>query len=85
MGSCIIQHLVRSKSKEIKLHKDSPLGDTVVECYFTGNKNVFSLGWVSAKTENTVVMCSREVNGRTSGVRDLELDLTNWKPIVHER
>lgn len=56
-----------------------------MECYFTGNKNVFSLGWVSAKTENTVVLCSRDVNARTQGVRDLELDLTNWKPIVVEK
>jgi len=32
-GSHIINHLVRAKHKEVCLHADSPLGDTILECY----------------------------------------------------
>ena len=35
-GSCAVVHLVKSKHKEVQLHKDSPLADTILECYATG-------------------------------------------------
>jgi hypothetical protein len=35
-ASHIIQHLIRSKCKQVSLHPDSPLGDTVLECYNCG-------------------------------------------------
>ena len=44
--SCIITHMVRARHKQIQLHPASPLGDTVLECYSTGNRNVFQLGFV---------------------------------------
>jgi regulator of nonsense transcripts 1 len=44
--SCIVQHLVRGRHKQVQLHPSSPLGDTVLECYSTGNRNVFQLGFV---------------------------------------
>lgn len=43
-ASCIIHHLVRAKYREVCLHKDSPLGETLLECYATGARNVFNLG-----------------------------------------
>lgn len=52
-ASCILTHLVKSKSREVALHKLSPLGETVLECYATGSRNVFSLGYVPLKDENT--------------------------------
>ena len=30
-GTCIVNHLVRSKNREVALHRDSPLGETVLE------------------------------------------------------
>jgi regulator of nonsense transcripts 1 len=45
---------VKSKCREVQLHRDSPLGEAVLECYASGNKNVFSLGFVP------VVSCSLE-------------------------
>lgn len=48
-GACIVVHLVKSRCREVQLHKDSPLGDTVLECYNTGGRNVFSLGFVPVK------------------------------------
>ena len=48
-GSHIVNHLVRAKCKEVTLHKDGPLGETVLECYSCGNRNVFILGFIPAK------------------------------------
>ncbi|KAL2545371.1 Regulator of nonsense transcripts 1-like protein [Forsythia ovata] len=50
-GSHIVNHLVRAKHKEVCLHEDSPLGETILECYNCGCRNVFLLGFISAKTE----------------------------------
>ena len=44
---------VKAKCKEVQLHRDSPLGDTVLECYHSGSRNVFALGFVPLKDENT--------------------------------
>ena len=38
---------------QVGLHKDSPLGETVLECYSSGSRNVFALGFVPLKDENT--------------------------------
>ncbi len=51
---------VKSKNKEVQLHKDSPLGDAVLECYASGTRNVFVLGFVPVKSENTVVLLARD-------------------------
>ncbi len=45
---------VKSRCREVALHKDSPLSDAVLECYASGNRNVFALGFVPVKSENTV-------------------------------
>jgi regulator of nonsense transcripts 1 len=58
-GSHIINHLVRSRAKEVQLHKDGPLGDTILECYNCGCRNVFLLGFVPAKAESVVVLLCR--------------------------
>jgi regulator of nonsense transcripts 1 len=60
-GSHIVMHLVRSKHKEIALHPDGPLADSKLECYNCGNCNIFVLGFVSAKTENLVILLCRSV------------------------
>lgn len=39
----IVIHLVRSQHKEVSLHKEGALGETVLECYQCGSKFVFLL------------------------------------------
>ena len=78
--SCTIQ--VKAKLKEVQLHKDSPLGDTVLECYNSGSRNVFALGFVPVKAENTVVLLSRDTSPNAAGIKDLNLDLTTWEPLI---
>ncbi|GIL94261.1 hypothetical protein Vretimale_509 [Volvox reticuliferus] len=84
-GSCIILHLVKSKNKEVQLHKDSPLGDTVLECYASGSRNLFVLGFVPVKSENTVVLLARDIPPNHPTIRDLNLDMSQWQPIVEDR
>ena len=38
-----ITYLVRSKHKEVTLHKDGPLGETVLECYSCGVSTIFAM------------------------------------------
>ena len=45
---------------QVSLHADSPLGDTVLECYNCGCRNVFLLGFIPAKSDSVVVLLCRE-------------------------
>jgi hypothetical protein len=40
---------------------ESPLGDTVLECYNCGCRNVFLLGFIPAKSDSIVVLLCRSV------------------------
>lgn len=60
--SHIVNHLVRAKCKEVTLHKDGPLGETVLECYNCGCRNVFLLGFIPAKADSVVVLLCRLVS-----------------------
>jgi regulator of nonsense transcripts 1 len=79
-GSHIINHLVRSKHKEVSLHMDSLLGETILECYTCGSRNVFLLGFIPAKQEDTVMLLCREsclgYSPESSNV---------WQPLIEDR
>lgn len=84
-ASCIVTHLVKSGRKEVVLHKQSPLGETVLECYATGNKNVFSLGFVALPDENTVVLLGRDIPASHPAIKDLNVDMSQWQPLIQDR
>ena len=67
-ASCAVYHLVRTRSHEVRLHEDSPLGDMVLECYLTGNRNVFTLGFAPCRNDDAVVL-SRETRRWPSPAR----------------
>ena len=58
-GSHLVHHLVRSRSNQVQLHPESPLGDTVLECYNCASKNCFVLGFVPANESRVVVLLCR--------------------------
>lgn len=58
-GSHIVNHLVRAKHREVTLHSEGPLGETVLECYSCGVRNVFVLGFIPAKADSVVVLLCR--------------------------
>jgi regulator of nonsense transcripts 1 len=84
-GSHIVNHLVRAKHKEVCLHKDSPLGETILECYNCGCRNVFLLGFISAKAENVVVLLCREPCLNVNALKDMNWDLSQWCPLIDDR
>lgn len=81
-ASHIIHHLVRSRHKEVSLHKDSPLGDTVLECYNCMTTNVFLLGFVPAQGDSVVVLLCREPCLHAKGLEDMDWDLDAWQPLI---
>ncbi|MBA0713758.1 hypothetical protein Golax_012772, partial [Gossypium laxum] len=84
-GSHVVNHLVRAKHKEVCLHKDSPLGETILECYNCGCRNVFLLGFISAKTESVVVLLCREPCLNVNALKDMNWDLSQWCPLIDDR
>ncbi|KAL3497680.1 hypothetical protein ACH5RR_040412 [Cinchona calisaya] len=84
-GSHIVNHLVRAKHKEVCLHKDSPLGETILECYNCGCRNVFLLGFITAKTESVVVLLCREPCLSVNALKDMNWDLSQWCPLIDDR
>lgn len=81
--SHIVNHLVRARAKEVTLHKDGPLKDTLLECYVCGSKNVFLLGFVPAKSESVVVLLCRNICANQN--KDMYWDPAQWQPIIQGR
>lgn len=81
-GSCVIQHLVRGRYKEVRLHPQSPLGNTVLECYHSGSRNIFSLGFVPVKGDDTIVLLARDTPATAACVKELDLDMSLWESII---
>lgn len=59
--------------QEVTLHKDGPLGETVLECYACGVRNVFVLGFIPAKADSVVVLLCRQPCAAQTSLKDM-----NW-------
>ena len=88
-GSHIVNHLVRSRHKAVALHESSPLGDSTLECFNCGSRNVFLLGFIPSKQDNVVVLLCREpclASNQIGSLKDSpNWDLSLWQPLVEER
>ncbi|XP_070541842.1 regulator of nonsense transcripts 1-like [Ptychodera flava] len=84
-GSHIVNHLVRTKCKEVTLHKDGPLGETILECYNCGCRNVFLLGFIPAKADSVVVLLCRQPCATQSNLKDMNWDPSQWQPLIQDR
>ncbi|KAH9843125.1 P-loop containing nucleoside triphosphate hydrolase protein [Rhodofomes roseus] len=82
-ASHIVNHLVRAKHKEVILHAESPLGETVPECYNCGSKNVFMLGFIPAKSDTVVVLLCRQPCAAIS--KDISWNSALWAPLIDDR
>ncbi|MGH0155667.1 UNVERIFIED_CONTAM: hypothetical protein FKN15_029450 [Acipenser sinensis] len=79
--SHIVNHLVRAKCKEVTLHKDGPLGETVLECYNCGCRNVFLLGFIPAKADSVVVLLCR----MQSALKTFAVDETSVSGYIYHK
>ncbi|CAG0889384.1 unnamed protein product [Cyprideis torosa] len=84
-GSHIINHLVRSKHKEVTLHKEGTLGETILECYSCSSRNVFVLGFIPATAESVVVLLCRQPCASQSSLKDMNWEQDQWKPLISDR
>ena len=84
-SSHIVHHLVRARHKEVQLHPESPLGDTILECYNCGTKNAFLLGFIPAKSDTVVVLLCRQPCASASSNKDMNWDISRWEPLIEER
>uniref|UniRef100_A0AAG5D4A6 DNA helicase n=1 Tax=Anopheles atroparvus TaxID=41427 RepID=A0AAG5D4A6_ANOAO len=84
-GSHIVNHLVRAKHREVTLHADGPLGETVLECYSCAVRNVFVLGFIPAKSDSVVVLLCRQPCAAQNSIKDMNWDQEQWKPLIADR
>ena len=84
-GAHIIHHLVRAKNHTVCLHPESPLGETILECYNCGCRNVFLLGFVPAKTDSVVVLLCRVCVETVPALKNMDWDLAEWLPLIQDR
>ena len=80
-----MNHLVRAKHKEVTLHKDGPLGETVLECYSCGTRNVFVLGFIPAKADSVVVLLCRQPCAAQNTLKDMNWEQESWRPLITDR
>lgn len=81
-GSHIVTHLVMARHNMVSLHENSDLGDTTLECYNCGNKNIFILGFVNAKQESVVVILCRLPCAQS---KDINWDTSQWQALIEDR
>jgi len=84
VGSHAVHHLVRARHKDVRLHPDGPLGETVLECYNCASRNPFILGFIPAKEAGVVVLLCRDCLSN-KGLRDSSWDLANWQALIEGR
>mmetsp|Transcript_5429 Transcript_5429/g.7904 ORF Transcript_5429/g.7904 Transcript_5429/m.7904 type:complete len:1069 (+) Transcript_5429:55-3261(+) len=84
-GSHLVNHLVRSRNNQVQLHPESPLGDTILECYNCASKNAFVLGFVPASSSSVVVLLCRVCVETVPALKDMDWELNQWHPLVQDR
>ncbi|KAF3928370.1 hypothetical protein ABW21_db0205604 [Orbilia brochopaga] len=84
-SSHIINHLVRARHKEVCLHPSSSLGETTLECYNCGTRNVFLLGFIPAKSDTVVVLLCRQPCAAMPSSKDMNWDTSRWEPLIQDR
>ena len=84
-SSHLVHHLVRSRSHQVQLHPESPLGETVLECYNCASKNAFVLGFVPASASSVVVLLCRICVETVPALKDMDWELAQWHPLIQDR
>uniref|UniRef100_A0A1I8AJA4 DNA helicase n=1 Tax=Steinernema glaseri TaxID=37863 RepID=A0A1I8AJA4_9BILA len=84
-GSHLINHLVRAQHKELALHRDGTLGDTQLECYQCGSKNIFVLGFIPAKADSIVVVLCRLPCATQATLKNVNWQAEDWRPLIQDR
>ena len=84
-ASHLVHHLVKTRNHQVQLHPESPLGDTVLECYNCASKNAFVLGFVPSSATSVVVLLCRVCVETVPALKDMDWDLSQWHPLIQDR
>ncbi|GMT27754.1 hypothetical protein PFISCL1PPCAC_19051, partial [Pristionchus fissidentatus] len=84
-GSHLVHHMVRSQHKELCLHKDNELGETQLECFQCGARNVFQLGFIPAQAEYVLVILCRAPCAQQASQLGENWVADDWTPLVQEK
>ncbi len=71
--------------QDVTLHKEGPLGETVLECYSCGCRNVFVLGFIPAKADSVVVLLCRQPCAAQNSLKDMNWEQDSWRPLISDR
>ena len=83
--SHLVHHLVKARNNQVQLHPESPLGDTVLECYNCASKNAFVMGFVPASSSSVVVLLCRVCVETIPALKDMDWELSQWHPLIQDR
>jgi len=67
------------------LHPESPLGDTVPECFTCGSKNPFMLGFLPAQDSAVIMLLCRNPCNYAANTKEVEWDASRWAPLIENR
>ena len=84
--SCILQYARRTKQFSIALPDTAALVAKPLRCEFTGDCNIFNLGYVRSRAvnnETSLLICSREFASRGVTATTAKYALGQWEPMVH--
>lgn len=81
----IVNHLVRARHKEVQLHPQSAMGETIPECYNCATRNIFMLGFIPAKSDTVVVLLCRQPCAAGTSPKDMSWDVSRWQPLIESR
>jgi regulator of nonsense transcripts 1 len=77
--------MVKANHKEVNVHINNPLKDSPLECYACSSKNMFLLGFISAKTEACIILLCREPCLGKIAQEDSHFDTANWQPLIENK
>mmetsp|Transcript_25711 Transcript_25711/g.38818 ORF Transcript_25711/g.38818 Transcript_25711/m.38818 type:complete len:978 (+) Transcript_25711:1-2934(+) len=83
--SHLVHHLVKARNNQVQLHPESPLGDTILECYNCASKNAFVMGFVPASSSSVVVLLCRVCVETVPALKDMDWELSQWHPLIQDR
>ncbi|XP_067635011.1 regulator of nonsense transcripts 1 homolog [Eurosta solidaginis] len=84
-GLQIVNHSVRAKHREVTLHSEGPLRETVLKCYWCGVCNVYVLGFIPAQADSVVVLLCRQPCAAQNSLKDINWHQEQWKPLITDR
>ena len=82
--SCIVHHALKSRCREFSLHASNPLGDIVLQCQATGNRDILALGFAPGDRDVKVTV-SRDFLDLGTKISGLTFDESEWQPLIQDR